>query len=87
MIGLLLWLLGAAGLVYEITARHLWTDVMSAMLGAGLVLWALGGAALLSMRRRGAFPPPRTGALTKQDIERLADLARKQRGEAAEPAK
>lgn len=87
MIGLLVWLLGAAAMVYEITARHMWQDVIGAMLGAAFILWCFGGALLLSLKGRGALTPPKPRDFTPQHMAKLAELARKQHPQPNEAAK
>jgi len=66
VIRLLVWVAGVSGFVYEITARRMWPQVTGAILGAGLVVWVIGGAALLGLKpgegllrspRRAPVPP------------------------------
>lgn len=83
---LLIWLVGAAAMVYEITARHLWNDVLSAMLGAGFILWCFGGAALISMRQ-GKRIPQAQPRFTPEQSQRVADIARAAQRQPSEAAK
>ena len=87
MIGLLVWLAGAVVLVYEITARHLWPDVIGAALGAGLILWCLGGALLLSARGKGIFAGKTNRTITPEDANRVAEFVRAARERGAPAAK
>jgi len=83
MIGLLVWLIGAVALVYGVTERHLWHEIANAALAAGVFLWCIGGAILLSLPRHKMNAPGVGRTLSREDVARLAELSRQQQPKAA----
>lgn len=87
MIGLLIWLLGAGVMVYELTAHHLWQQLFAAMLGALFILWCGGGAMILHFKAKMAAPKQAPQIPTPLQRSKLAEIAKAQRAEPSEAAK